>query len=263
MLKESSVVNSGRTINELPVDHPDRLNVTAALQAMRRFDETHGKRYVMNRSGSEYLTHLGGLEYLFAYLATLKGQARIVDIGAGTTRGAAELTPLANRYGLDVEATVIAPYVEEERPHLPEEKIHMTAAEYLDGFDNNSVRGMLALGSIMYSAVPALAIARIDQVLVPGGVLKAAFSPTDTVCSEPGKYMQTSTPFEESLKRRGYDIATNRSISDQFDILVAVKPGDIMGNAQFLLDHDANDYLYQMEDLVFGHTRGQIDISTV
>src|SRR5574343_978937 len=115
MLKESSVVNSGRTINELPVDHPDRLNVTAALQAMRRFDETHGKRYVMNRSGSEYLTHLGGLEYLFAYLATLKGQDRIVDIGAGTTRGAAELTPLANRYGLDVEATVIDPYVEEGR----------------------------------------------------------------------------------------------------------------------------------------------------
>ena len=262
MLKEQySSLSLGVTIHELPEEHPMRRKVDAALTIIRRFDETRGKRYTMDRTGSEYMSQLLGLEYMFAHLAQQSGPPVLVDVGAGMTRGASDLASLAEKYGLDMQATVVTPIPMDQKKVLPSDKIHLTSAEYLDGFGKESVRGILSLAAITYSAVPELAVARMDQVLVPGGILKAAFSITDAVCYSPGMYLKNRAPFEKELKNLGYGIGIDDKTSEQFDIVLAVKPG---GNpylsAQALLNYDADDYLGQIHDLVYNDNRGIINL---
>lgn len=243
MSKEQAV------IYDLSPEHPQRQQVDATLAMVRRFDE-HGGRYLMDRTSTEYMSHLLGLEYMLAQLSFLSGPSVVVDVGAGTTRGAQGLSELASIYGLDMQATVITP-VGKRAERLSEDKIHVTSAEYMDGFERESVRGVVSVASITYSAAPELAIARIDQVLVKGGILKAAFAISDSIFSGPGKLIKNKTPFVVALNDLGYDVAVDEKTSDQFDVVLAIKPGgQSLKTAKELLAYDHNDHLAQIHDLV-------------
>lgn len=212
-------------ITDLPKDHPDRVAVDTTLEVIQRLDGKKN-RYTMDRGGTTYIEQLLGMEYLLDYLQTLQGPPVILDIGSGTTRGAHELGLMTNTFGFDMHATVLTPPMPTGKKLLNPEKVRVTSAEYLEGFENNSVRGVLALASIMYSAVPQLAIRRINQILVPGGALKAAFSINDgAVLSDVGKLMHKHDAFTEELKRLGYDIGIDESTDEQFDVVLAIKPG--------------------------------------
>ena len=251
MSKENPADIGGIVIHDLPPEHPLRQKVDNALDAMREFDQK-GK-YLTDRRATEYVSHLLGVEYMFAQLSFLSGPPVLLDVGAGKTYGAYGLSELAATYGLDMQATVLTP-VEDEKERLSNDKVHVTSIEYLDGFGKESVRGVLSLASITYSAVPELAISRIDQVLVRGGILKAAFAFTETAFSGPGKYIKTKTPFVKVLNELGYDIG--EKASEQFDVVLAIKPGEkVLKSAQELLACDANDYLDQIHDLVYKLTR--------
>lgn len=218
-----------------------RQKVENALEAMRFFDKTH--RYTSNRDGREYAEALLGLVYMFQALGGLSGPATVLDIGAGTTEGAFDLQALARRHGLEMHATVLVEPVQQPRM-LPSNKIHITSAEHLSGFQNDSVGGVVALGSITYSVVPDLTIGRINQVLVPGGILKAAFLAEPLRSSEQKPYAQTRHPFVSMLQKLSYDVAMDCETGPEFDIVLAIKPGGSRAHsAQVLLDADREPFV--------------------
>lgn len=230
-----------RTIHDLGPNDLRRQRVEDALEAMRFFDKA--RRYRSNRIGIEYEEILLGLDYMFYALKWLSGPPVVLDIGAGTTEGAFDLQVLAEKHGLDMQATVLVePF---RQPHtLPAHKVRITSAEYLEGFGEATIRGVLALGSITYSAVPDLTIGRIDQVLVPGGILKAAFLADPLRSSEQKPFVHTRHQFVSTLEELSYDIATDDETSSGFDIVLAIKPGGThMHNAQTLLDADRKPFV--------------------
>lgn len=202
---------------------PERNAVASQLRLMRAVDRGRNL-YKADRSASEYVSAFAGLRAFSEYVSLLGSSKLVVDIGAGTTRGISEFSESQYAQGLSLQATVLS-YSDEVEANLGRENTHVTSAEMLRGIADNSVAGILALNSIAYSEDPRRTIERIDQVLVPGGVIKATFDVLEdngqslnTLLSEKYGY-KTEALFVRKLELLGYDIYVDSGM------VVAIKPG--------------------------------------
>jgi len=184
----------------------------AAARQLRnaRAREREQFAYTVDRTGADYIQELGGVRHLFSYVKTL-GNPKVLDIGAGTTRGVSELAQSALSEGLDFEATVLRNRLG-VKENLGEEQTHITSAETLRGIPDLSVACVIAVYSTSYSDAPNLVIESIDRVLVPGGAVKM------------GGYEKIFNQFIHLLQARGYDV-DDREKWGEFRVLLAIKPG--------------------------------------
>lgn len=227
------------TVPQLPIDHPDRVEVDQALRYFTNMDLS--RSYVFNRGAHHYVAILHGLSYLFDYLRQVGTSNRIVDIGGGITRAAYQLSLDPMTQGLEVWATVLRKEPAMLR-FLHPLRVIETSVEYLDGIDKESVVGVLSTVSIGYSVAPEYAIRRIDEILVPGGVIKATFNNGDFSMAEFKKHNRFTT----ELARLGYDVETHPhkvvSMEPPWSVVLAVKPGQNSGiSAKELFQRDLND----------------------
>jgi len=165
----------------------------------------------MNRSGRDYIENLDGVKHLFSYIRKLSSNT-ILDIGAGTTRGIADISKSILGQQLHFEATVLT-HKATEANMLGKEDVHVTSAEMLRGIPDNSVGGIISVQSLRYSKAPMLAAQSIDRVLVPGGVFKAAW------------LLQNADEFYKTFRELGYDIAYNEAW-EKDHIMLAIKKGN-------------------------------------
>ena len=224
-------VHETQVARDLSPDHPLRLKIDNRLALMKSIEENPSKygfsRYTNDRSGSEYALQANGLQASLTHASTI-GDGVVLDIGAGTTRGMVDLYEfsIAAQIPLWFEGTVLdrkQTEAEARKPFGPE-RIHETSVEYLDGIPDESVSMVLGINSIMYSVAPELAARRINEVLVPGGIIKATYVPAT---AEP---IGRSPEFTAELEKLGYDVHTAWSNFDGEgyegdDVVLAIKPG--------------------------------------
>jgi len=137
-----------------------------------------------------------------------------LDIGAGKTKAISQIEKSKLGKGLEFKATVLAKDKEIVDKYLGSSRTITTSAESLRGVNSESVAGILAMYSITYSYAPRLAIERMDQVLVPGGIIKATFGSTS-----PEAKFTSPTEFINAWKDLGYDTFY------WGDIALVIKPG--------------------------------------
>ena len=195
-----------------------------------RFAE-RGALYEYNRNLRDYLIALHGLEHFLDYVRGVEQSSLVVDVGAGTTRAVYELSYSPLGKDLNFMATVLR-FNLGVKKFLGEKRTRVTSAEKLRRIEDNSVAGIIANNSIGYSNAPEAVIKRIDQVLVPGGAIKANFS----LFMDEFEF-GTHHEFSAALSRLNYDIALKVNPRWQ-DLMVAIKPGGNGASAQELLDKD-------------------------
>ena len=207
--------------------------------------------YQLDRSGFNYVHALEGLESLFQYVRSLSSNM-VLDIGAGTTKGARDLSKCSFGQGLRFEATVLN-NTAIVQANLGRKHTHVVPAETLRGIADSSVGCAIAVLSIGYSTAPSLVVESCDRVLAPGGVLKATFLPqTDTgLLVFSSNEMQPIDKFCNELRKRGYDVATKPKRGEfLYDILLAIKSGNPSApTAESLLEADAKSFVQQAEDI--------------
>lgn len=221
-----------RTIPQLPVENPIRVAVDRSLEVFTQLDYTMD--YRMNRGVYEYVDRCHGLRAYFDYLKTLDRSNMVIDVGAGTTRAAYQLSTDPMTFGLDIWAAILKRQ-QAILYHHPSDKILETSVEYLEGVEDESVAGILAVASIGYSVAPEHAMRRVNEVLVAGGVLKATFNHRNVNALR----FQRHDRFSHELRQLGYDVHIE-DFGDLWDVMVALKPGyDLSCRAKDLLLKDA------------------------
>ena len=203
-----------------------RNKAAASIQKARTWERT-GNPYNINRSGWEYMQGLGGVAHLFSYIKTLPSKT-VLDVGAGTTHGAHQLSRTSFAQGLHFEATILRDRPEIQH-YLGSKNIHVTSVETLRGIPDSSVGCVIAVQSLRYSGAPALAVQSIDRVLVPGGVLKAS------------SLIDAFAIVRDSLVKLGYDVAFEKKFPET-RALLGIKPGGPLGpSAAELLNDDVRE----------------------
>jgi SAM-dependent methyltransferase len=200
----------------------------------RSVTEDSLEKYPTDRDYLMYWYSIGGLKYVFEYLKTLPSNI-VLDIGTGTGKAASEMSRSRSAQGLDVHATSLRNDPELQKNFPDKTKLHITSVETLRGIERSSVGTVLAMCSIAYANYPKLAIQKIDEVLVPGGVLKANFSP-GSGHAYGDVIFKSSDVFVETLHSLGYDVdvSTNNIYLKKDDhyakgkalVVLAIKPGN-------------------------------------
>lgn len=218
-----------------------RQEVALQLMSTRQLERQQG--YSIDRRGELYLAKLEGLECFFHYLKQFKKSNIVYDIGAGLTRGISEISRMDMAEGLNFLATGLD-RPKEVQSWLGNSRYRITSAEILRGIADQSVAGIIALHSIVYSKAPTMVINRINQVLIPGGAIKATFRGSDSDISKDfcqQSNFQYPDEFVQALKLLGYDTALSYCL--ECSILLAIKPGEnITISAQKILDYDKQSY---------------------
>lgn len=225
---------------KVPKDDPHRDLI--ARQIWRARSAERGGEYRTGRPGFAYIDELDGIQNLFAYVKKLPVK-KVIDVGAGTTSGIAEISKSTMAEGLDFGATVLRmrPEIEE---NLGTKRTHVTSVEALRGIPDGSVACVIAVYSIAYSAAPEIAVRSVDRVLVPGGVFKGVFG---TKFSRSRYGLAEDAYFRGQLQDLRYDIAVRRR--ETSNILLAIKPGgSIPVSAKELLELDTNSARGQLKD---------------
>jgi SAM-dependent methyltransferase len=220
----------------------ERQAIAEALLWARGMDHQLG-HYQNDADILQYFIKLQGLTHFMDYLKSLGENGLVLDIGAGTTKAVSQLEKSSLGNGLSFRATVLSRNREIER-NLGYDKVIQTEVETLRGVGDLSVVGVISRSGIDYSAVPAIAVASIDRVLMPGGAIKTCFS----YDSEPDEilkdYNKTHGRFSEALLNLGYDVAISPTFSAI--ALLAIKPGGSLGigaDKLMALDNGSRDYL--------------------
>jgi SAM-dependent methyltransferase len=218
-----------------------RNNIAKQLKATRREERKRITEMVLDRNGREYIEYFEGITSMFEYVKSLPSNT-ILDIGAGRGRGIRELAESALGEGLRFKTTVLGNSDRIEKSDAIA-RVHITPAETLRGISNESIGGILALYSISYCENPEIVTKRIDEVLVPGGVVKATFPDLPGRLSRTSKFIQwDALPYEHFFKGMGYDVLVH---SSQRQILLALKPGGNI-SASKLMEADEKSYEEQM-----------------
>ncbi len=189
---------------------------------------------------------MGGLEKLFEYIKKLSSN-KILDIGTGNGNAISEISQMPISQGFDIEVTAIR-NSNELMGNIDKDRRHITNIERLRGFDGKKFSCILGCNSIGYSTNPKLAIQKLDEILIPGGVIKATFSPSNASEIESYKGISFNKPqkFIDELKRIGYDVAyidlfffTTEDQRLVNSTVLAIKPGNFDSpSANLLLKTD-------------------------
>ena len=219
--------------------------------------------YGIDKSGKECLYRLGGLEHFFDYLRTLPSN-RVLDIGVGTGRGSSAIRKMPISNGLEFEVTALR-NIPELQKNFPKERIHITAVETLRGVTDKSLAGIIAVNSIGYSDHSLLAVRRLNQVLIPGGVVKATFYRDEGSEKHNGTSFKDPTSFIEAFSVLGYDVSPIKKFSATGvggsggnaimvnSIIVAIKPGNPNApGAKELLEADWDNVKSQAKNILAG-----------
>jgi SAM-dependent methyltransferase len=192
-----------------------RQEIAAQVAATRLYDANND--YHNSRNGRDYIRALDGMSGYLEYVSRLPTK-RILDIGAGTTRAAAELEKMT---GIPFWATVLVDREEIER-YLGRDKTYFTSVEYLSGIPDNSCGGALGVYSVAYSSAPRYAVGAIDRVLAPGGIFKGTFAPPHmNYHSNIG--LRGAYPFIQAFDEAGFVVGSG-SDKSPFTVVVAMKP---------------------------------------
>ena len=150
-------------------DSVERNAIASQLLAIRKFERKikPDSDYEDNRTGAEYVHALRGLTKSLDYVRRLGSTNLVLDIGAGSTRGIAEIARSPEASELDFRATVLR-YRPEIEEYLGLDRTSVTSAEVLRGIEDTSVGLAISVYSVTYSAIPSAGVKRIDEILVPG-----------------------------------------------------------------------------------------------
>ena len=173
-------------------------------------------RYITYRGKERYLSEFGGLEGMLRYVESLGENMKVVDVGVG--KGIA-WSELSEEYEKKLEFMATNLVYDQHLVDLFGKRVKFTPAEFMKGFENESVGGIVAMKSIAYSEDPELVATRLDEILVPGGIIKARFSSTENVRKVPD--FRPYYRLTRQLLNLGYDVA----ISSDEMIVLAIKPG--------------------------------------
>ncbi len=166
---------------------------------------------IVHRDLTSYLSKLGGLAHFLDYVEST--HPSVVDIGAGHAVAVNQLADSANGNLKYLATGMVRPsdYSSPKVPYLE------AGAEVLLGIDDESIGGVLAVHSIIFSAAPDMVVDAIDRVLVDGGAIK-----TNLVINKNGEYVpQTQDALQSELAAKDYDVA----LAPSGKILLALKPG--------------------------------------
>lgn len=222
-----------------------RSNTAKEIRDARR-EERGELIYPLNRGFEHYLNGFSGFRYLLEFAKMFPPEERnVLDIGAGRMIAIAQLAQRSIGEGLHFYATALtrSPIADNPNPRLTP---ILTSAETLRGINKESIAVALSYNGLAFSKEPSLAIERIDEVLAPGGVVKATFrtkGAEQAVC-ESRLDFQTYERFVPLFEDLGYDLAILPSqdpINNDVDVVLAVKPGRPSIPAQALLDVDKKD----------------------
>ncbi|MBI4130427.1 hypothetical protein HY468_03875 [Candidatus Roizmanbacteria bacterium] len=196
-------------------------------------DERAGRMHV-DRNGRDYIRTFLGLSEMFSYIRSLSS-TRVLDCGAGTTRGIADLSNSTLMDGLSAYATILQRRSEQTHIGLVGQQIFRTPAETLKKANHLRYGGIMCLNSIAYSDTPELVVDAIDTILVDGGVVKATF--ISPVVWNIQKQWSTHHAFSRLLQQYNYGIGMLPNVHEGVDVILAVKnkPECI---AQHLLNED-------------------------
>lgn len=211
------------SIAHLPKDHYARNQVAQQLREARQYDRLN--LWNTTRTYDDYVQILDGITLLLEYTASLT-QRHIIDIGTGTGRALEDIAKLHRNLGLHYTGTTLAALPNSSVP------IKSTSIEVMRGYGANSVSGILSVHSLNYCMHPTYAVARIDEILEPGGVIKVAGLGIEARL--PSNYPSTLGSVRlysvaEIFQSLGYDVSyfchvnqTGRNIEDR---MLAKKPG--------------------------------------
>jgi SAM-dependent methyltransferase len=225
----------------------ERKAAAASIRKARKHErgevDPNGRVYKVERTGKEYLYRLGGLEHLVEYLKTLDSN-KILDVGAGTGTATSYIARMEAMQDFDVHATVLNP-TPETLERLGD-KIHVTSV-----IDNESLAAVLGVNSIAYAASAKLAVHRLSEVLVPGGVVKATFSTFGDPVNYQGSIFKGPEDFIAQFAMKGFDLSFRDNhflevgemgpiaIGSRNSIVLAIKAGNPNApSAQQLMDLD-------------------------
>lgn len=218
---------------------PERNQVAKQIKRARFIERKHYPDYAIHRDEYDYSRILGGLNNFFNYLKSLKSNL-VLDVGAGAGYAFAGLKDMKIAKGLKLEIVVLR-NTPELGKNFKKEEIHVSPGETLRGIKNESVAGVIALNSLAYSTDQMLAAKRIDQILVPGGAIKATFHQHNKVDDYDGALFRDGQVFIQTLEGLNYDVDIDTS---GYNLLVlAIKPGNPNApKATELMNSDNLDY---------------------
>lgn len=208
--------------------------VTMKVQIIQN-QERRGSLRTVDRNMSRYEEEMSGLTHAFDYVRGLSSNL-VVDVGAGMTVGIDSISKSWMGRDLSCLATGLYCYPQVEN-YLGFERFRATSVEVMNGFDDNSVSFVLGHFSIGYSASPFLAIKRLDEILVPGGIIKTTFRLPGESTNLLGYYDR----FADMLEAFGYE--WDYLENDHALVVLAMKQGNMGGTtATGLLRADEESY---------------------
>lgn len=194
---------------------PQEVRAAWALAGRRDKD----RAYRMNRDLNSYLSCLGGLGLFLEHARQTPTSNLVVDVGAGEALAINQLAELApHAIGLEFAATGLTDpktYDEYSENRL---RYHTTGAEVMRGIQETA--GLVAVTSITYSPRPDMVVNAFQRVLVPGGVVKAAFPRAE---NHP-LYTSGSKAYAGQFMDAGFDVWTGQS-ENSAHVVVAIAPG--------------------------------------
>jgi hypothetical protein len=225
-----NIFMSESEISKLPKGHSLRNKVAKQLREIRSIEKSlnvpYSDYYSTNRNAEDYVRLLSGVRNFFSYVRDLGESNIVLDIGAGEMTAINQFSRSSLGKGLHFEATILTQPKKES--NLKMVKSHQVPVETLRGISDRSVGGIIGVLSIAYSSRPILAITSIDRVLVPGGIIKAAFRNMDTSGKRGYAGIRKSSDFKDGFQELGYDVAVDKwnGQNGRYEsVLLAIKPG--------------------------------------
>lgn len=206
-----------------------KMGVLKNIEIVRRAEIRN--EFQTNRMINDYSHELRGLKATLDYVRNLGSSNIVVDVGTGEGLSWSWIKEVFGK-GLEFWATGLVDYDCNERF---DGKFRNTSAEVMDGFKDASVGGIIAVYSIAYGS-PKPCIDRLDEILVPGGVIKARFNHSVDDSFKDGYKFNTHHPFTECLQKLKYDVNV---VYDR--IVLAIKPGGSQ-KASELMEKDYSIY---------------------
>ncbi len=223
--------------------------------------------YTLNRKDSEYVSLLSGIEQTLKYLLALSQETNsrvVVDTGTGHGQAWQDLATSPLNPGLEFEATALnMSKLLRKVWEGGRVKVRITTAERMRGYKPESVLGVFAVSSLTYVLDQPTVARKLDEILVPGGVIKAVYPPFPGSIHTHGSDdysmpdLKVWTAFQSELRILGYDIKTmNRTNKGGAAVILAIKPGgEVPVKAKELLKADLDDYERQNHQLKAWHAQ--------